>query len=161
MFFNSKKAENQLISSPVDVIRTLLDERELNYQFYEDNNVFTLSLSGANVSWRTVIHLDMDKKVLSIRHYSPIMIQDKHKIKVAELLARVNYAFTLGHFKMNFEEGDVLFEVSHLLNDNALTNDIADIMFYVSCKTFDEYFNLINKVNMGETEPFIAMLSMR
>ena len=160
MFFKSKKPENQFINSPVEVVRTLLDDRELHYQFHEENNVFTLGLSGETVSWRTVIHLDMERKMLLIRHYSPIMIQDKHKIKVAELLARINYGFTLGHFKMNFEEGDVLFEVSHLLNDHALTKDIADILFYVSCKTFDEYFNLINKVNMGETEPFMAMLSM-
>jgi len=111
MFFKSKKPENQFINSPVEVVRTLLDDRELHYQFHEEDNVFTLGLSGETVSWRTVIQ-------------------------------------------------DVLFEVSHLLNDHALTKDIADILFYVSCKTFDEYFNLINKVNMGETEPFMAMLSM-
>ena len=161
MFFNSKKPENQIISSPISVVRSFLDERSLTYQFYEENNVFTLNLSGQNVTWRCIIHLDLDRNLLSIRNFSPVLVQDAQKIKVAELLTRLNFGFTLGHYVMNFEEGEVIFETTHLFKETNLSPDIVDMLFYISCKTFDEYFNLINKVNMGETEPFMAILSLQ
>jgi hypothetical protein len=159
MFFKSKKIENQVFNNPLEVVRTFLDGRKFNYKFYAESNVFTLNLSGKNVSWQSMLHVDIERKLLTIRHFSPLMIQDIQKIKVAEFIARINFGFSLGQFKMNFEEAEIFFEATQLFGDDELPVKTLEILFFITSQTFDDYFNLFNKVNMGETEPFLAVLS--
>jgi len=161
MFLKSKNNQPEAVLEPIETVHKLMEERKLRYQYYEDNNIFSLSLNGNNVSWNCVIHVDLGRQLITLRCYSPVMVQDAQKLKMAELIARLNLQFTLGQYVINFEEGDIYFETVHLFHDNYLPLKTLDTLFYVACKTFDDYFNAINKVNMGDAEPVMAALSMQ
>jgi hypothetical protein len=157
MFFKSKKTISSVELSAKEVVGEFLNSKQFRYEFDENHNLFSLNLAGNHVNWRCLIYIDNERKTICIRSYYPITIQDQQKIKMAELVARINSRIVLGSFIIDFEQGDIAFDTTHLHGDEPITPAVFEKLYYTNCQTLDEHFKMISAVNLGYTEPVLAV----
>lgn len=144
----SKKSLNEIV---IDY----LNERKFNFETFQNGNSFIVPLSGDNGNWKLGIFIDEEREVLQLRSFCPIKIKENHKLKISELITRINYNCYFGCFVMDFEECEVTYKTTHLGFENELTISAFNILFNTNAQTLDEYLPIISAVNSGFSEPFL------
>lgn len=138
-----------------------LNEEELKFDFDPDKNLFSFSLGSENCSWRMIVYFDEQRGTLLIRSSYPIIVKDTQKLRVAELLVRLNSIIVLGSFQLDFSDGEVAFKTVHLIQEGQLDSETFKKLFRTNIQTTDEHFNPIFSVNAGFTEPVLAFINAR
>ena len=104
------------------------------------------------------LYYDDDLKVLVIRAIYPLVVQDAQKLRVAELLARLNAILLLGGFHLDFEDGEIVYRTVHLALPDELQEAAFQHLLRITMNTVDEYFVPILSMNAGLSEPITAFL---
>jgi hypothetical protein len=151
--FGSKEKTKKTIK---EVVIEFLQHKEFQYEVHNETT-FIVPLSGENGSWKTIFFIDEEREVLQIRSYSPITLKDNQKIRIAELITRINSHSYLGCFVMNFEEGELSYKTVHLLVKSELNFEALNILFRINAQTIDDYLPAISAVHSGFTEPCLAV----
>jgi hypothetical protein len=144
----SKKSLNEIVTD-------YLAQKKFNYETFQDGNSFIVPLSGDNGNWKLGIFIDAEREILQLRSFCPIKIKENQKLKISELISRINYDCYLGCFIMDFEECEITFKTIHLGFENELTNSAFNILFNTNAQTLDEHLPIISAVNSGFSEPFL------
>lgn len=140
-----------------DAAIQFLKDKNFMYEESDDSGIIWLNLSGENGCWRVVIIAEEDRKIIQIRSICPVTIKDNQKIKIAELLTRLNSQLLFGNFIFNFEEGEITFKTINLFKDGILSNEPLEILFNTNMSTLDDCIPAIIAVNSGFTEPVLAI----
>lgn len=144
----SKKSLNEIV---IDY----LNQRQFNYETFHDGNSFIVPLSGDNGNWKIGIFIDPEREVLQLRSFCPIKIKDNQKLKISELISRINHNCYIGCFIMDFEECEITYKTTHLGFENELSISALNILFNTNAQTLDEHLPIISAVNSGFSEPFL------
>ncbi len=112
---------------------------------------------GDNGRWPVIIIPEEDRKLLQIRSICPVSIKDSQKLKMTELLARINNQLLLVNFVFNLEEGLIACQSMNLFLDGIINNDVLHILFNKNLSTMDDFLPAITAVNSGYTEPVFAI----
>lgn len=131
--------------------------KNLQFETTEDENILIVPVSGENGNWKILVHVDEVKGILEIYSDCPVRIKESQKLKLAELIVRINNLLLLGYFSMNLEECDIVFKTVHLFDNSVLNNKNLDILFRTNTQTLDEYLPAITAVNSGYSEPCLAI----
>lgn len=93
---------------------------------------------------------------MQIHSHCPIDIKEHQKLRLAELITRLNNNLLLGCFILNFEEGEIIYKTVHLCIDKSLNLKTMDILFNTNAQTMDDFLPAISAVNSGYSEPCLA-----
>jgi hypothetical protein len=137
-------------------IAAYLKEVDIRFEYDLERGLFTFGIKGENCQWRMHIQYDHERNSILVLSTYPIIASDANKIKVAELLTRLNEGFGLGCFQMNFESGEIMFRIGHIVQEGSLDEATFKRLFYINLNTTDQYFVPIFSVNAGLVEPVIA-----
>jgi len=138
------------------ILLEFLNERNFRYENTNDENILIVPMSGENGNWKMLFHIIAEKDMLQIRSYCPIKIKDNQKLRISELITRLNNMFLLGYFSFDFEEGEIVFKTIHLFAETDLNLNTLNILFVTNAQTLDEYLPAITAVNSGYAEPCLA-----
>lgn len=138
-------------------IEEYFKSKNFHFETTDNENTLIVPVSGENGNWKILVHVDEVKSVLEIYSWCPVRIKETQKLKLAELIARINNGLLLGYFSMSLEEGDISFKTVHLFADAEITNKNLDILFITNTQTLDEYLPAITAVNSGYSEPCLAI----
>ena len=138
-------------------ITTYLDEAELTYQYNEgdtDDGVIGVEISGEDGGWRVVIRTTEEGEARGVMIWAllPARIPEKNRLKVAELLTRINCDLAIGNFDMNLDTGEVLFRNSIELADGVFTKAMFDRMYEVNCGAMNDNYAKILNAGYGELD---------
>ena len=116
-----------------------LNEKNFQYESTDDDDILILPMHGENGNWRMLFQINEEKELLEIRSYCPIKIKYNQKLRLAELITRINYNLVLGCFTMDFEDGRIFFSIAHLSREANLNIKTLNTLFNTNAHTLDQF----------------------
>lgn len=137
-------------------ITTYLDEAVTPYRGDPEGGVMLVDMTSEVGSWKMHIQItEADNARLVVIHSQlPAQIPEDNRLKVAELLTRINYDLVVGNFELGMEDGVVLFKTTLDLVDGQITKAMFQRMYDFNGHTFNRFFAQILSVGfsgVGET----------
>ena len=135
-------------------IAGFMDVAERRYQSVdvEDSQLIVAEIGGDDGTWSAYIQItdDQERRLIVVHAHLPARIPENNRLKVAQLLTRINYDLIVGNFEMNFDDGGVLLKTTLDLADGQLTQAMFEQMYETNCHMMNEYYAKILSVGFGE-----------
>jgi hypothetical protein len=132
-------------------VATYLDEAETPYRGDPEGGVMLVDMTSEVGSWK--MHLQIteneDVRLVVIHSELPAQIPEDNRLKVAELLTRINYDLVVGNFELGMEDGVVLFKTTLDLCDGQLTKTMFERMYDLNGHMFSRDFAKILSVGFS------------
>jgi hypothetical protein len=139
------------------IIEKYLTARNFRFETTENENNLVVPVSGENGNWKVLICVDEKRGILELYSHCPVSIKETQKLKIAELISRINNLLLIGYFSISLEECEIVFKTVHLFADTEITIKNLEILFSTNTQTLDEYLPAITAVNSGYSEPCLAI----
>ncbi|MBI2276858.1 MAG: YbjN domain-containing protein [Dechloromonas sp.] len=138
------------MSTLYQAITKFMDDADRHHVDEADALIVT-DINGDHGTWRvfTQITEAEDERYIVIHAHLPARIPEDHRLKVAELLTRINYDLIQGNFELNFDDGSVLFKTTLDLADGVLTQAMFERIYEINGQTMNQYYALIMSVGYG------------
>jgi hypothetical protein len=152
---------HRLVTTTSHVLKDVLEVRYITHQQEDEptNAYFTFAKLGdaSNYDCEVVVR----PRHLTIVCRSPLRVPTNQRIRVAEFVTRANYSLVLGHFDLDFLDGELLFRV---LQDNVtgLADAPSRTAGYIglAVAVMDEHLPPIMKLMYGGMTPEQAVQSL-
>jgi len=128
----------------------VLDERDINYSADEDQTIRT-TLRGDVATYWTAARVEDD--LFQVACYSPVLIPEGSRRDIAEAVVRANYGLRVGKFEMDLEDGEIRFQVSQILDGDAVGEAVIDRMIGTAVNMLDTYLPAFMSVVYANEEP--------
>ncbi len=139
-----------------EVLEAYFTSRQLRFQKDEEHS-FIVPVSEENGQWNIHLEVDEERSVLEIHSLCPVKIKDQQKLRIAELIARINCRILLGGFILVFEDCNLYLKTTHLFQGHPLDPENIEILLTTNIYTLNQYLPAIVAVNSGFTEPVLAI----
>ncbi|WP_421955773.1 YbjN domain-containing protein [Polaromonas sp.] len=135
-----------------ELITGYMDEAGRHYESDADCGLVVAQIGGEHGNWHTYVQITEDDEVrrVVIHAQLPARIPAGTRLKVAELLTRINYELIVGNFELGLEDGDVLFKTALDLADGHLTKAMFERMYLLNCQVMNQHYGRIWSVAFGE-----------
>ena len=145
-----------------ELISTMLTEKEIGFDSTEseDSNIFSFFFTEemVNGTVKGVIGVNYYEEQVIILASHPTNIPEPKRIKVAELITRINNNDFFGGFVLDFEDGLMGYQAAFLFEDNKEVSQKHLIRYFETCLArLDYYLPVILKVAFGEKDPSIVL----
>jgi hypothetical protein len=127
----------------------VLDERDINYSTGEDQSIRTTIQGDVSTYW-TAARVEDD--LFQVACFSPLRIPAGSRRDIAEALVRANYGLRIGKFELDFDDGEIRFQVSQILDDDAVGEAVIDRMIGTAVNMLDTYLPAFMSVVYGNEE---------
>jgi hypothetical protein len=132
---------------------SLLDEREVGYQCSDEDQSIATTFRGDVGNFRVFAQVDSDIQLFQVFGYSPIRIPEGARPAIAQAVARANYGLRVGKFELDLDDGEIRFQTSHILHDDAVGQDVIDRLIGNTMSMLDLYLPAFLSVVYGNEDP--------
>jgi len=143
-----------------ETIARLLREAEFHATYNADYRAFELDIRGKNCQFRTIVCYFESRESLVLRSFLPLEIRDESKLKIAELISRINDEIHVGGIKFDWEDNRCYVETVHVLQPAPIAMETFKRLLNCNLTLTDDSFVHILNVNVGNDEPLLAALKM-
>ena len=126
------------MSAAYEELVELLDERGIGYWTSEDQAV-RLDLRGQVAVYRLMAGVEPETDLFQVVGRSPVLVPEGCRTAAAETIARANYGLRLGKFELDLDDGEVRFQVSQILVDDAVGQAVIDRMIGTTVNMLETY----------------------
>jgi len=155
--FNSSKENDETGIVPLkQMVLDYLNQKKMVFKTEPGSEVIRLDVAGENGRWRITVIVAEEHKFIHIKSFCPVSIRDVQKLKMAELLCRLNNMYVFGNFNLNFEEGTIVFKTTNLFAENNRDYNQFGYLFEFNVSAMDQNIPVIIAVNSGYIEPVLA-----
>lgn len=111
-------------------------------------------MGGEHGTWHTYIQVtdDVEARHVVIHAHLPALIPVSTRMKVAELLTRINYDLVLGNFELGLDDGELLLKTAVDLADGQLTKAMFERLYQVNSRVMNEHYGQIWSVAFGDVD---------
>jgi hypothetical protein len=128
----------------------VLDERDIHYSTGEDQSIGT-KIRGDAASYFTAARVEHD--LFQVACFSPLRIPEGSRRDIAEAIVRANYGLRVGKFELDFDDGEIRFQVSQILVDDAVGQDVIERMIGTAVNMLDTYLPALLSVIYANESP--------
>ncbi len=145
------------MANALDFFESALRELGWRYQADAERATIQLGVNSANGHVDVVIRVDAAEQLATCLAIYPVRVQPADRAAAAEYLHRVNHGLEIGHFELNYTDGEVRFRTVLLSRAPAL--DVAGARWLVqqTVSTADRYVNGLLEVVYGNVSPAEAL----
>ena len=72
--------------------------RNFRFETTENENNLIVPVSGENGNWRVLLCVDEKRGILEVYSFCPVSIKETQRLKIAELITRINRRLLIGYF---------------------------------------------------------------
>ena len=87
----------------------------------------------------------------------PVNAPENKRLAVAEFITRANSGMIIGHFELDFTEGQIRYKTSIDVEDDSLCSALIKRLVYANVMMMDAYLPGIMSVIYGEVTPLDAI----
>jgi hypothetical protein len=150
---NTTPDQNSIYGDPYEILINHFRENELRFRHDPEKRTASLTMqSRSGVLLKCRFRFDGTGEVLQIDLQYPLMIEERFRTIVAEFLTRANRGLVVGGFQFDFEDGELIFHCSQILDEGKLTDEIIARLFRTSLTTSSRYWGgLMSVLYAGNT----------
>ncbi len=119
--------------------------------------VLRMEYEGAHGTWPCFVKIDEARQQVDVLSLLPDLVTPEHRTEVAVFLTRANYLVPLGHFDMDFSDGEVRFRATIDVSQAPLTSGLLDPLVKANWVVVDQHLPELRAVASGERSPEDAM----
>jgi hypothetical protein len=135
-----------------------LDEHNVRYLTSTDNRSICADFSGEVGMYRIVATVDAEDSLFQVFGHSPVRVPKGSRSAVAQTLIRANYGLKVGKFEMDYDDGDLRFQVAQILPDDNLEDETIRRLLGTVIAMLNSYLPAILSVIYGNELPEDAIL---
>jgi hypothetical protein len=141
------------MNTAYETLVQFLDAREVRYVANQDDQSICVDLRGEVASYRILAQVDAEAELFQVLGYSPVRIPEGCRSSIAEVVSRANYGLRVGKFEMDFDDGELRFQISQILTDGGLGEAVIDRMIGSTLAMLDMYLPSVLSVLYGNELP--------
>jgi hypothetical protein len=119
--------------------------------------VLRLEYEGAHGTWPCFVKIDEARRQVSVISVLPDTVAAEYRTEVAVFLTRANYLVPLGHFDMDFSDGEVRFRATVNVSQASFTSGLLDPLVKTNWVVVDQHLPELRAVASGERNAEDAM----
>jgi len=123
-----------------------LDEREITYLTNSDNRSICADFRGAVGRYRIVAVVEPEDSLFQVFGYSPVTVPEGCRPAIAETIARANYGLKVGKFELDYDDGDLRFQVAQILPYDTLEDETIRRLMGTTMAMLDAYLPAVLSV---------------
>lgn len=149
----NENEHNPIYGDPFDSLISHLKERDLRFtQDAEKRRVSLTMQSRSGCLFNCRFRFDDTGDVFQIHIQNPVFVLEKFRPIAAEFLTRANWGLVVGNFQMDMKDGEVVYHVSHVMDEGKLPDEIIGRLFGTAMGTLDRYWQGMMRILFaGET----------
>lgn len=141
-------------------VRDALLAGDWKFEHSPDGKLFVIGCRGEHARWHMYIQIDARSELIHVYSEFDFLVPIDSRLAVAECITRINHAIQLGHFELNFNDGEVRFVgVLDALRDCADAKRLYRMADW-SMVAMDRHFPALVKVAYAGVEPEVALAVM-
>jgi hypothetical protein len=145
------------MKSLAKAVESFLQQEEIHYEPTETVGAFKSGFSNENGFFPSFIEASDAKRTIRVCTLVPLRVPRAKRVRVAELVARINEHLVLGHFELGMDSGVAAVETSILLGDSELHPDVMQHLLYANWWAMERYFPPVCRVVIGKATPKRAL----
>ena len=144
---------NKILTSLIE----FLEAKSLSYDPDEEAQAVRLGVDAANLRWRCFACKDDSGRFVFVS-LIPIKAPEARRVACAEVLCRINARLGLGHFDMDFNDGELVFRtVVPLAKRGRLSADLIEHLLQGHTVVVDRFIPAITSVVFSGQSPKKAL----
>jgi len=144
------------MSKIAKAVQGFLKSMEWQWQELEANR-YRAIVPGTNAQWVWVARWLEDDSFFGGYSYSPVDVPAKRRQAAAEYLTRANFNLRVGNFEMDFDDGQVCFKTSMILEGVRPTAALIREVSFANFRIMDQYLPGLLSVIYGKAQPKAAI----
>lgn len=92
--------------------------------------------------------------------WAPITATPETQSSIVEFITRANFGRYIGHFGMNYQNGEISYKSSVSFKDDILSPQLIKNTVEIALQTMDEYAPVLVSVIQGEQQPLAALATV-
>lgn len=104
---------------------------------------------GKNTKLDLVLDSREEADIVMCFAYIPVQVPEERYAAIAELFCHLNWRCTVGHFDMDFTDGEIRFRQSMDVEGGELTPTMFNNMIHTVLRTADDHFAAVMRVAFG------------
>ncbi|MHB0958865.1 MAG: YbjN domain-containing protein [Pirellulaceae bacterium] len=136
-----------------------LDNRDVRYRAHDDAGVICVDFQGDVGTYRVVASVDKDGELFEVLGCAPVRVPEGARPSIAETIVRANYGLRIGKWEMDYEDGEIRYQVAHSLVEGLLEESIIARSFGAVMAALDRYLPAVLSVIYGNELPRDAIRS--
>jgi hypothetical protein len=113
--------------------------------------VLRLEYEGDHGAWPCFVKIDEARRQVSVISLLPDLVAPAFRMEVAAFLTRANYLVPLGHFDMDFSDGEVRFRATVNVSQAPFTSGLLDPLVKTNWVVVDQHLVELRAVASGES----------
>lgn len=97
--------------------------------------------------------VDTEAELFQVFAYSPLRAPEGSRLGIAEAVVRANYRLGIGKFELDYDDGEMRFQLSQVLSDDAVGKEVIDRMMATAIYMLDMYLPAFLSVIYGNELP--------
>ena len=143
------------MSAQVDQFSAYLDRGGIRYDFDEERGLFRMAFDGKHGDIRVLIIVE--DSMLQVFTHPANKVPENHRKPIAEAITRANYGLKLGNFEMDFDDGELRYQVALPIDDELPKDDVLDHILYVGGAMIDRYVPAYLSIIYGNEDVKLAI----
>ncbi len=139
-------------------IKNYLDENDMNYQLIskDGHRIFKMQFGGRNGTMNCII--DVKQDVVLVMAVCNVNTPPNKRLSMSELITRINSKMLLGNFDMDFEDGEVRYNLSwHYDSSLPVSSSVIERNIMTCVAMLDKHYPAIMNVNYTNKTPVLAL----
>lgn len=124
-------------------LMAFLDSNQIKYASLDNKNILTFSVKIEKGHVQCFADMDETAKRFLFYTLYGIVIPEKKRALVCELLTRINYNVILGNFEMDMDEGEVRYKTSINYEGGKLTHKFIENIISTNLWMINSFFATI------------------
>jgi hypothetical protein len=136
----------------------MMAEEDLCFLSFEDYERYEFGVTCKNGSWHIVVNFKHAKHLFVVNCLAPFKLNHTRKVEIDDLLHRINQAFSVGHFAINYESGNIRLVIAIPILETASVRSQMRKAVFGAVSRFDKYLPAILNVNFSQADPSLVFI---
>lgn len=129
------------------------NENEWKYDFDKEKGIIQTGVMFDGKLKKCILLIDINESDIVTYGLIDVKSDEENKVKMSELLHRINYGLVYGNFEFNYESGDIRFKNSMECKDIELSQAMIDRMITYPVAILGKFGDALLKVLFGLETP--------
>lgn len=118
-----------------------------------------MAIQGKHGSWQCMIRVFSQTQRIVVYSLLPDVVPDSERLRLAQMLSRINYGLVLGNFELDLDDGEVRYKTSLDAEDMTLNLTILRNLVYGNFFGMDLYIRALQTALQNPEDPVEALIA--